>query len=252
MVGASSSRTTTVNPQAASFPAASMAVHATTLVPIGNAQPLGGSQTTSTPGQLSVALGSKVTTALHRPASALRTTLLAHNRSGLSRSSTSTLNPQLTVLLLTSVAVQPTSVVPRGKRVPEGGTHTTVAPAQSSATLGAKFTTASQRPRSVPATMLLGHTSIGGSMSCTVTVKEQLCVFVVASVAVHVTVVIPIEKREPLAGTQTTITPGQLSVAVALNVATASHCPAVVNNSKACGQVITGRSRSTTVTVKAH
>ena len=48
----------------------------------------------------------------------------------------------------------------------------------------------------------------------TVTVKLQLPVFFDASIAVHVTVVVPIGKRVPEAGKQFTVAPGQLSFAV--------------------------------------
>ena len=51
-----------------------------------------------------------------------------------------------------------------------------------------------------------------------VTVKVHDAVLVEASVAVHVTVVVPFGNVEPVGGTQTTVTPGQLSVAVAVYV----------------------------------
>src|SRR4030095_8008374 len=84
----------------------------------------------------------------------------------------------------------------------------------------------------------------------TFTVNEQVAVLcgVAVSVAVHVTVVVPIEKIEPEAGPQTTVTPAQLSFAVAANVATA---PAgqVGSIVMLAGQVIVGGVLSTTVTV---
>jgi hypothetical protein len=43
-------------------------------------------------------------------------------------------------------------------------------------------------------------------------VNEQVLVFPEASVAVQVTVVVPGEKKEPDAGVQTEVTPGQLSL----------------------------------------
>ena len=48
----------------------------------------------------------------------------------------------------------------------------------------------------------------------TVTVKEHVAVFPTASVAVHVTVVVPSGKTDPEAGTQTVVVPGQLSETV--------------------------------------
>jgi len=47
-----------------------------------------------------------------------------------------------------------------------------------------------------------------------VTVNEQVLVLPEESVAVQVTVVVPIGKQEPAGGLQTTTTPGQLSEAV--------------------------------------
>jgi hypothetical protein len=100
--------------------------------------------------------------------------------------------------------------------------------------------------------MLLGHVRDGGSISRTVIVKEQLSVFPPVSVAVHVTVFTPLANREPLGGVQVPLAPLQLSVADASKVATASQTPACVNSSCGCGQVITGFSRSWTITAKLH
>jgi hypothetical protein len=50
-------------------------------------------------------------------------------------------------------------------------------------------------------------------------VKEQVAVLALASVAVQVSVVVPTGKLEPEGGLQTTVTPGQLSLATGvLNV----------------------------------
>jgi hypothetical protein len=56
----------------------------------------------------------------------------------------------------------------------------------------------------------------GGVASRTVTVKLQVLLLPLESVAVQVTVVTPCGKVEPLVGTQAIVTPGQLSVAVAV------------------------------------
>jgi hypothetical protein len=47
-----------------------------------------------------------------------------------------TLNVQVAMLLLESVAVQFTVVTPRGKQLPDGGLQTTVAPGQLSLMTG--------------------------------------------------------------------------------------------------------------------
>ena len=66
-----------------------------------------------------------------------------------------------------SVAVQVTVVVPRGKQVPDGGLHTTVAPGQLSPITGsAKVTTVQVLPGlGVTAVILAGQVIVGGSKS---------------------------------------------------------------------------------------
>jgi hypothetical protein len=56
---------------------------------------------------------------------------------------------------------------------------------------------------------------VGGCVSLTVTVNEHAPVLPESSVAVQVTVVVPLTNAEPDAGVQVTApTPGQLSLAV--------------------------------------
>jgi hypothetical protein len=60
-----------------------------------------------------------------------------------------------------------------------------------------------------------GHIRLGCCTSLTITVKVQLAVLLAASVAVQVTVVVPLLKAVPLAGAQVTVTgPSQTSLAV--------------------------------------
>ena len=68
-----------------------------------------------------------------------------------------------------------------------------------------------------------GQVMVGACWSLTVTVNWQLAVLFDASVAVHVTVVVPFGNVEPDDGLQFTVTPGQLSVAVAEKLTTAEH-----------------------------
>ena len=86
-------------------------------------------------------------------------------------------------------------------------------------------------------------------MSTTVTVKLQLDVLPFASVAVQVTVVVPNENVLPDAGEQAKVTPGQLSVAVAVWLTTAVQTPGAVFARMFAGHVTTGGSASITVTV---
>jgi hypothetical protein len=68
-----------------------------------------------------------------------------------------------------------------------------------------------------------GQAICGGSVSLTVIVKEQVAVLPDASVAVAVTVVVPGGNVEPDGGLETTVTPGQLSVALTVKLTTAEH-----------------------------
>ena len=66
--------------------------------------------------------------------------------------------------------------------------------------------------------MFAGHVIVGAFVSFTVTVNVHVVsgLFGDASVAVHVTVVVPTGNVEPDAGEHTTVAPGQLSVAVGI------------------------------------
>ena len=64
--------------------------------------------------------------------------------------------------------------------------------------------------------MFAGHETVGACVFCTVTFSEHVPsgLFADASLAVHVTVVVPTGKVDPDAGTHATVAPGQLSDAV--------------------------------------
>jgi hypothetical protein len=148
---------------------------------------------------------------------------------------TVTVNEQLAVLFEASVAVQDTVVTPFWKVDPEAGEQMTehpttpcgplggvVPPAelqggQLSVTVGsANVTTAVQTFGSVLFVIGAGQVTVGGCVSLTVTVKEQLAELLLASLTEQLTVVTPFWKVVPDAGLQTGVpTPGQLSEAVA-------------------------------------
>ena len=86
-------------------------------------------------------------------------------------------------------------------------------------------------------------------MSLTVTVKPQLDVLPVTSIAVHVTVVTPFGNVLPLAGVHRTVAAPQLSVAVAVYVATAVQRFGAVPVTILGGHEINGGCESVTVTV---
>ena len=71
-----------------------------------------------------------------------------------------------------------------------------------------------QLPNAVLVAMFDGQIKVGSSLSVTVTVKVHAFVLPLASVAMQVTVVTPLLKLLPLAGKQTTVEPGQLSLEV--------------------------------------
>ena len=74
----------------------------------------------------------------------------------------------------------------------------------------------------------------------TVTVKEQVDVFPDASVAIDVTVVVPLGNVDPEAGLDTTVADPQRSVAVTLKLTTAEHWPVVLERVMLAGQVMLG------------
>lgn len=216
MAGGCVSMTVTVNEQLAVWLDVSVAVQSTGVVPFGNVDPDGGLQLEVTPGQLSFAVGEKLTTAEHRFSAVVVVMFAGQLIVGFSSSLTVTVNEHaVEVLPLASVAVHVTGVVPFWNVEPDAGLQLAVAPGQLSLAVAEKFTTAEQLPVSFPWVMLAGQLIVGFSLSLTVTVNEQLPVLLCASVAEHVTVVVPLANVEPDAGEQVTApTPGQLSVAV--------------------------------------
>src|ERR1041384_5602192 len=97
--------------------------------------------------------------------------------------------------------------------------------------------------------MLPGQLGTGRSVSLTVTVKVQFELLPLASVAVHTTLVVPLAKLEPDAGTHRIEPPGQLSVSVARKLTLLAHWPGAVLTVIGPGQLIVGGWLSVTVTV---
>ena len=113
-------------------------------------------------------------------------------------------------------------VVPFGKTLPAGTPlRVTVALPQLSLAVAvpsvASLTTVSQEvaPAPVLTVTSAGAVTVGGVVSTTGTVCVAVAVLPAASVAVHVTVVSPTANVLP-DGLRVTVTPGQLSVAVAM------------------------------------
>src|SRR4029453_18905552 len=127
---------------------------------------------------------------------------------------TVTVKLQVAVFPDVSVAVQVTVVGPTGKHEPDAGVQAAVTPGQLSLAVGAAKVTTTQGSLIVAVLALLfgGQVITGGCVSFTVTVNEQLAVLPEVSVAVQVTVVVPLGKNEPDGGEQAVPAPGQLSV----------------------------------------
>jgi hypothetical protein len=249
MEGFSTSITVTVNEQVEVFPAPSVAVHVTVVTPTAKVEPEAGEQTTpGGGGQLSVAVVRYVTTALHKPASLFCEILAGHDIAGASASTTVTVKEQVAELPLASVAVHVTDVVPKAYVLPDAGEHATVT-GQLSVAVAEYVTTALHCPGSLFCVMLAGQVMTGNSTSFTVTLNVQVAVLPDASVAVQVTVEVPVGKALPEAGLQLVVTPGQLSVADAVNETAAVHKPGSVLAVMFEGHVIAGASLSNTVTV---
>jgi hypothetical protein len=138
------SKTVTVKLHVAVLPDASVAVQVTVVAPTGKHEPDGGVQTTTTPGQLSLAVGGGNMTIKHAGAPDAHTfwgvtavTLAGHVITGGWVSLTVTVNVQLAELPTASMTVQVTVVVPTGKNDPEAGEQAGVpTPGQLSLTVG--------------------------------------------------------------------------------------------------------------------
>jgi hypothetical protein len=249
IVGDSQSLTVTLNEHWSVLPAASVVTTVTAVVPIGKVEPEAGVATVVEPEQLSLPEALNVTTAPQAPASLHAVMSAGQLATGFSQSLTVTVNEQFTVRPAASVPTTLTVVVPTGKVEPEAGVATTVEPGQLSCTDGWKVTTAPQAPVSLHWVIAVGQVTTGSSQSLTVTVNVLLEVLPAASVAVVVTVVVPIGKLEPEAGTEDTLTPAQLSLPVAVKVTIAPHAPASLQTVIGLGTETVGFSQSVTVTL---
>jgi hypothetical protein len=153
------------------LPLVSVAVQVTVVVPIGNTEPDGGLQLAVAPEQLSAGTAVKVATA---PAGQVGSLVMLAGQVivGGCVSLTVTVNEQAEVLLLASVAVQVTVVVPFGNVAPEAGLQAGVpTPGQLSVAVAFEYvTTAVHRFVSVLCTTLAGQLIVGGVLSTTVTV----------------------------------------------------------------------------------
>jgi hypothetical protein len=193
-------------------PPKSVTVHVTVVLPTGKELPLAGVHTgTRSSCSVSLAVTSKLTSAPRGPV-ALTTMVSGTAMVGASLV-TMTVNSPLSCSPAKSVAVQDTMVFPMRKLLPFGGMHTGVSAGCSvSVTVAAKSTMAPVAP--VAATVMFAGTVRSGAVLVIVTEKVACPVKPRESVAVHVTVLMPIGKTAPLAGVQVAVTgPSSGSVA---------------------------------------
>jgi hypothetical protein len=136
--------------------------------------------------------------------------------------------------------------VPAGKDDPEGGTHVTPPPHSPVRVGSINVTTAAQSFEATFVTMLFGQTM---SHANTLTVKLQVIELLDVSMAVHVTVLVPVGKQKPDGGEQKLVRTTQLSVTVGPLKLTTTH-GFVLPTTMSDGQVIIGASMSCTITLK--
>src|ERR1043166_6406121 len=202
------------------LPLLSIAALVTVVTPTGKVEPLAGTLPMKvTVPHKSVAVTLNVTLPrLHWPGSAVNTMFAGHVITGGSVSRTLTLCTQVAVFPLLSDAVQVTRLVPT--RNCAGASFVTVTAPQLSLVVGLPNATpvAVQLPVSTLTVTSAGHVMVGSCVSLTVTVKVQVLMLPLLSVAMLVTIVTPTGKVLPLDGTLTTLVTLQLSAALTTKV----------------------------------
>ena len=124
-----------------------------------------------------------------------------------------------------SVAVQVTVVAPSWKTVPDAGRHATLEEPELSVAFGGANVTAAPVPEASVTAMSAGSPITGLSLSLTTMLNEALAVFPAKSVAVQVTVVVPIGKNELEAGLQTMFPAGNATAISGARGGSSSDAP---------------------------
>jgi hypothetical protein len=256
-VGAVVSCTVTVNMHIAEFggDAWSDAVHVTIVIPNPKIDPEGGTHVTRGDGsQRSVAVAMNVAGA---PIALVHSFVMSagHVIIGGVVSVTVTMNEQVEagpLLPVASVAVQLTVVGPIGNVSPLVGVHTIVGFGSHASVAVTMNITAAPCGLVHSSNRSSGHEIVGPTVSWTVTSNMQPLELLCASVAVHITVVVPMGKRSPLCGLHTIIgAASQTSDADTMNVTVAPD--ALVHSAViGPGHMMIGSVRSVTVTVNVH
>ena len=200
------SMTVTVNVLLELFACASVAEHVTVVTPKWNVEPLAGVHATATgPSKTSVAEAVNVNGA---PAGLVASTLAFAGTvtAGPLVSDTVTVNDALRLLPRVSVAEQLTVVAPKWKVDPLAGVQLTVRLPSTRSVADAEYVKVAPAALVASTVAFGGTVMVGAVVSDTVTVNVVVLVLLCASVALHVTVVVPSGNVEPLAGAQLTVT----------------------------------------------
>jgi hypothetical protein len=234
------SLTVTVKVHVLLLPPLSLTVLVTIVVPRGKAKPLAGTLEMFGAGQLSVAVTAKVTLLVQTPGAALTVRFAGHVIAGGCASFTVTVKVHWLLLPLLSRAVLVTVVTPTGKANPLAGVLETLVTVQLSFAVTMKVTLLVQNPGAAFTVGFTGQVITSGWVSLTVTVKVQVLLLPLLSWAVLVTVVVPLGKAKPLAGTLETLAIAQLSVVLTVKVTLLVHAPGAVFTVRFAGQVMAG------------
>ena len=165
---------------------------------------------------------------------------------------TVTWNNPVTVFPWESEAEQTTFVVTKtGKVDPEAGEHVTATGPSTRSVADAEYVTTAPLGPVAEAVISAGSVSAGAVVSWTVMMEDAEPTLPAASVALHITVVVPKGKVEPELGEQIAVTePLTMSVADAKNVATAPLGPVASRVSGNPENVTVGGVVSTIVILK--
>jgi hypothetical protein len=243
------SRTMTLNEPADVLPAASLALHVTLVVPSGNVEPEAGPQVTTGEGSTESETPTVyVTTAPDGPA-ASATIVPGSVRLGSVESPTTTSNESLELLPLASVALQLTVVVPSANVDPDGGVHVTTGTPSTASLAVAPYVTTAPDPLVASAVMSAGTVRVGAVVSTTWTSNAALAGLPAASVAVQLTVDVPIANVEPEAGRQPNVGEGSTTSTADARYVTTAPAALVASAVMSFGTVIVGATESTTVTL---
>ena len=234
------------------LPELSKALLVTVVVPSANALPLAGVLIILVTAQLSVAVTTKVTLLTQVPVAALTMMFVGQVITGSWVSRTVTVKVHWLLLPTLSKTVLVTMVVPTANALPLDGTLTMLATPQLSAAVTLNVTLLEHAPGAALTVIFAGQVIVGGVVSTTVTVKVHWLLLPAASRAVLVTMVVPAENVEALAGVLTRLVTPQLSVAVTVKLTLRVHPPPVGLTEMFAGQVIAGGCASRTVTVNVH